>query len=70
MAGGPSPTHSLSLPTNYATESPFGTASKDCILGYNALCSFTPISTVIMVGLAVMHIVLDRSAKKKAAQES
>ncbi|MBD3422038.1 MAG: hypothetical protein GF398_18150 [Chitinivibrionales bacterium] len=28
---------------------PFPWASKKCLLGYQALCSFTPISTVLMV---------------------
>jgi hypothetical protein len=39
---------------------PTGTASKDCLLGYNALCSFTPISTVILLALGVLHIYLHR----------
>lgn len=30
-----------------ATLIPSAGASKTCILGYNALCTFTPISTVI-----------------------
>jgi hypothetical protein len=37
---------------------PTGTASKDCLLGYNALCSFTPISTAVFVALAGLHIFL------------
>ena len=28
-------------------------ASKSCLVGYKAACSFTPISTLILVGAAV-----------------
>lgn len=31
---------------------PVATASKPCYLGYNANCTFTPISTVMLLGLA------------------
>jgi hypothetical protein len=37
------------------TALPEAKASKPCLLGYKALCSFTPISTII---LAVMAVVL------------
>ena len=37
---------------------PTGTASKNCLLGYNALCSFTPISTVILLALVGLHLFL------------
>ena len=40
------------------TALPTGTASKDCLLGYNALCSFTPISTIIFLALGGLHIFL------------
>ena len=46
---------------------PTGTASKDCLLGYNALCSFTPISTVISLALAGLHIFLHTKAVAKKA---
>jgi hypothetical protein len=29
-------------------------ASKPCLLGYKATCSFTPISTIILVAVAVI----------------
>ena len=41
---------------------PTGTASKDCLLAYNALCSFTPISTVILLALGGLHIYLHRKS--------
>lgn len=41
---------------------PTGTASKDCLLGYNALCSFTPISTLVSLALAGLHIYLHTRA--------
>jgi hypothetical protein len=44
---------------------PTGTASKDCLVGYNALCSFTPISTVILLALAALHVYLHRKALAK-----
>lgn len=46
---------------------PTGTASKNCLLGYNALCSFTPISTVILLALGMLHIYLYK--KELAKQE-
>lgn len=47
---------------------PNAAASKDCLLGYKALCSFTPISTVILVGLGVLHIVLQMRSKKSTSK--
>ena len=35
---------------------PTGTASKACLLGYNALCSFSPISTIILLALGGLHV--------------
>lgn len=32
---------------------PNGDASKPCLLGYKAACSFTPISTIILAAIAV-----------------
>jgi hypothetical protein len=39
---------------------PTGTASKISLLGYNALCSFTPISTAILISLALLHLYLHK----------
>jgi hypothetical protein len=36
------------------TALPEAKASKPCLLGYKALCSFTPISTTILVAVAVV----------------
>lgn len=36
------------------TALPEAKASKPCILGYKALCSFTPISTIILAAVAVV----------------
>ena len=33
---------------------PDSSASKECMLGYKAHCSFTPISTVILIFIAVV----------------
>ncbi|MCW4000215.1 MAG: hypothetical protein NWE93_08240 [Candidatus Bathyarchaeota archaeon] len=35
------------------TALPNQTASKPCLLGYRAACSFTPVSTLILVAAAV-----------------
>lgn len=32
---------------------PNAQASKPCLLGYKAACSFTPISTIILVAIAI-----------------
>ena len=39
---------------------PIATVSKASLLGYKSLCSFAPISTVILLGLAGLHIFLHR----------
>jgi len=41
---------------------PLASASKASLLGYKALCSFTPISTIILLALAGLHIYLHRKA--------
>ena len=40
------------------TSIPMETASKACLLGYKSLCSFVPISTLILLALAGLHIYL------------
>jgi hypothetical protein len=37
----------------FKTAAPAVEASKDCLLGYRAFCSFTPVSTVILAVAAV-----------------
>ena len=37
---------------------PTATASKASLLRYKALCSFTPISTLILIALGGLHIYL------------
>jgi hypothetical protein len=39
---------------------PTGTAGKDCLLGYNALCSFSPISAIILLSMVGLHFYLYR----------
>lgn len=39
---------------------PLESASKASLLGYKALCSFSPISTISLVLLAGLHIFLHR----------
>ena len=42
----------------FVTLIPTATASKPSLLGYKALCSFTPISTLIFLALVGLHIFL------------
>lgn len=37
---------------------PRAAASKTCLLGYKALCSFTPISTAICIAMIAFHVIL------------
>ena len=37
---------------------PLETASKTSYLGYKALCSFSPFSTLILLGLVGLHLFL------------
>ena len=46
---------------------PIATASKASLLGYKALCSFSPISTLGLLALAGLHIYLH---KRKAVVEA
>jgi hypothetical protein len=39
---------------------PLSTASKESYLGYKALCSFTPFSTIGLLALVAVHIYLNR----------
>jgi len=44
---------------------PNPSASKECLLGYKALCSFFPISGIIFLALAGLHIYLHKKAVAK-----
>ena len=44
---------------------PNASASKDCLMGYKALCSFSPISSIILLALAGLHIFLHRRSLAK-----
>lgn len=44
---------------------PTGTASKVNILGYNSLCSFSPVSALILIAIAVASILI---AKKNTGE--
>jgi hypothetical protein len=37
---------------------PMASASKASLLGYKALCSFSPISTILFIALGGLHIFL------------
>lgn len=40
-------------------------ASKPCLLGYYAHCSFTPVSTVILVVLGIVFLAIGSRKKKR-----
>lgn len=40
-------------------------ASKVCLLGYKALCTFSPIGTLILLALGGLHIFLHQKAAAK-----
>ena len=51
----------------FSTLIPNGSASKACFLGYYALCSFTPVSTIICLVIVWVLCVL---RKKKYTEET
>jgi len=44
---------------------PVSTVSKVSLLGYKALCSFSPISTLIFLALGGLHVFLHKKALVK-----
>jgi hypothetical protein len=49
---------------------PTQTASKICLLGYKAHCTFSPISTVILLALGGLHIFLHQRTLAKKTEEN
>ena len=49
---------------------PRAAASKECILGYKALCSFTPISTAILLVLVGLHLFLHKKSNQIEKRKS
>lgn len=45
---------------------PLASASKTSLLGYKAICSFSPISTIGLILLAGMHILLHKRSLARA----
>jgi hypothetical protein len=45
---------------------PLASASKTSLMGYKALCSFSPISTIGLILLAGMHIYFHMRSSTKA----
>lgn len=71
MNNNKSPTHLIFIGVHsilaVVTLIPLASASKASLLGYKALCSFTPISTIILLGLAGLHFYLHRRAGADAS---
>ena len=65
-----SPTHLIFTAVYFSlaivTLIPLASASKVSLLGYKALCSFTPISTIGLILLAGLHIFLHKRAVAKS----
>jgi len=70
MNGKKSPTHLIFTVVHFSlavvTLIPLASASKTSLLGYKALCSFSPISTIGLIFLAGMHILLHKRSLAKA----
>jgi len=45
---------------------PRAMASKACRLGYKAICSWSPYSTLILLAMLILHVVLHRAVSGKA----
>ena len=62
MNNGKSPTHLIFAGVHFVlaivTLIPLATASKVSLLGYKAWCSFSPISTLSLLALVVLHLFL------------
>ena len=71
MSDHKSPTHIIFIIVHSSlaaiTLIPLGIASKPCFLGYKALCSFSPISTLVLLALAGLHVFLHRRTVVKNA---
>lgn len=65
-----SPTHLIFTAVYFSlavvTLIPLASASKASLLGYKALCSFTPISTIGLILLAGLHIFLHKRSLTKS----
>jgi len=65
-----SPTHLIFTVVYFSlavvTLIPLASASKVSLLGYKALCSFTPLSTIGLILLAGLHIFLHKRSVAKS----
>jgi hypothetical protein len=65
-----SPTHLIFTAVYFSlaiiTLIPLASASKVSLLGYKALCSFSPISTIGLILLAGLHIFLQKRSLIKS----
>jgi hypothetical protein len=70
MSENKSPTHLIFTAVHFSlaivTLIPLASASKTSLLGYKALCSFSPTSTIGLILLAGMHILLHKRSLAKA----
>jgi hypothetical protein len=43
---------------------PFKNIDDECMLGYKAICAFTPVSSLVLIALGVMFLVIRNHVKK------
>lgn len=43
---------------------PYKNIDDECMLGYKALCAFTPVSSLVLVALGVLFLVIRTKANK------
>jgi hypothetical protein len=43
---------------------PYKNIDDECMLGYKALCAFTPVSSLVLVALGVLFLVIRMKANK------
>ena len=64
------PTHLIFAAVHFSlaivTLIPLASASKTSLLGYKALCSFSPFSTIGLILLAGLHLFLHKRSLDKA----
>jgi hypothetical protein len=43
---------------------PYKNIDDECMLGYKALCAFTPFSSIVMIAIGILLLIIRNKAKK------
>jgi hypothetical protein len=43
---------------------PYKNIDDECMLGYKALCAFTPVSSLVLIVLGILFLIIGSKAKK------